>query len=192
MKTIFDFIVKNPIAKTIGISLILYYALFANTEKPNSLGNRINKETLSKDIKQAQEKISFIASNVKVARDLSKSKSITQEILTLDEKEGIGDNIIQCQDEVNFSGQVFSKSGKLIKKMPGQFLVIGSKSNSLVEENIIGMKELGIRNIIIPYNSIIQNREIAALMSDYNTDLQYKITIKSIKKSSNKSLQNCY
>lgn len=194
MKTIFDFIVKNPIAKTIGIGLILYYALFANTEKPNSLGNRINKETLSKDIKQAQEKIGFIATNVKVARNLSnpKNKRAAQKIQTIDEKEGIGENIVECEDEVKFSGQIFSQDGRLIKKMPGQIVVIGSKSNSLIEKNILGMKELGVRIIAIPYNSTIKNREIAELMSNYSTSLEYKITVKSIEKSLDQSTKNCY
>ena len=41
--------------KLIRILAILYFALYANTEKPQSLGNRITKEEVKKGIDKAKK-----------------------------------------------------------------------------------------------------------------------------------------
>lgn len=72
-------LLKNPIIKSIGIIVILYFALFANKENPHSLGNRLSSENIKKNLDIATKQTKFIASNVKTARQLAKEKELEQQ-----------------------------------------------------------------------------------------------------------------
>jgi len=103
-------LLRNPIIKIIGISVILYYGLFTNKEKPGSLANRFSSEQIKKDFSEVREKTVFIAENVKLAREIAQEKEAEKEaekkmaatnpalqVSVKDLEEGVGENI-SCGD----------------------------------------------------------------------------------------------
>ena len=158
-------LLRNPIIKIIGISVILYYGLFANKEKPGSLANRFSSEQIKKDFSEVREKTVFIAENVKLAREIAQEKEAEKEaekkvattnpalqVSVKDLEEGVGENI-SCGDSAYINYGIYTKDGRQLEFKENQILVIGNKSNWLLEKNIIGMKQAGSRYINIPQGS---------------------------------------
>ncbi len=178
-------LLKNPIIKGIGIVLILYFALFANTQHPKSLGNRLSSENIKKNLSEVKNKGEFIASNVKIAKDLSKIATSNTKILSEDAKIGSGDFAVSCGDEAVISYEILTTDGKVLESFASEKVTVGSKNNIFLEKNIIGMKASGTRNINITNDTISQDKTISQRLNKSDSgSLRIKITLLSFAKSS--------
>jgi hypothetical protein len=187
---------RNPIIKIIGISVILYYGLFANKEKPGSLGNRFSSEQIKKDFSEVSEKTVFIATNVKLAREIAKEKEAEKKAIATnpalqvsvkDLEEGIGE-AISCGDSAYINYGIHTRDGRQLEFKENQILIIGNKSNWLLEKNIIGMKQAGSRYINIPQGSQVNDSKITEYLKSNKSDLKYQITLLAFTKNSNTQL----
>ncbi len=193
-------LLRNPIIKIIGISVILYYGLFANTEKPGSLGNRFSSEQIKKDFSEVREKTVFIAENVKLAREIAKETEVEKEaekkvaaanlalqVSVKDLEEGVGENI-SCGDSAYINYGIYTKDGRQLEFKENQILVIGNKSNWLLEKNIIGMKQTGSRYINIPQGSQVNDSKITEYLNSNKSDLKYQVTLLAFTKNPNSQI----
>jgi hypothetical protein len=193
-------LLRNPIIKIIGISVILYYGLFANKEKPGSLGNRFSSEQIKKDFSEVREKTVFIAENVKLAREIAKEKEAEKEaekkaaatnpalqVSVKDLEEGVGENI-SCGDSAYINYGIYTKDGRQLEFKENQILVIGNKSNWLLEKNIIGMKQTGSRYINIPQGSQVNDSKITEYLNSNKSDLKYQVTLLAFTKNPNSQI----
>ncbi len=189
-------LLRNPIIKIIGISAILYYGLLANKEKPGSLGNRLSSEQIKKDFSEVREKTVFIAENVKLAREIAQEKKVEKEaaatnpalqLSVKDLEEGVGENI-SCGDSAYINYGIYTKDGKQLEFKENQILIIGNKSNWLLEKNIIGMKQSGTRYINIPQGSEVNDSKITEYLNSNKSDLKYQVTLLAFTKNPNPQL----
>ena len=193
-------LLRNPIIKIIGISIILYYALFANKDKPGSLGNRFSSEQIKKDFSEVREKTVFIAENVKLAREIAKEKELEIEaekkaavtnsvgqVSVKDLEEGVGENI-SCGDSAYINYGIYTKDGRQLEFKENQILVIGNKSNWLLEKNIIGMKQSGSRYINIPQGSQVNDSKITEYLNSSKSDLKFQVTLLAFTKNPNSQI----
>lgn len=176
---------RIPLVKIVCILVILYFALFSETNNPNSLGNRLSKEEISKNLREAKEKSRFIVSTVNTARDLSKNKVSQPDVaakISIEEIDsGGGDLEVSCGSEVEISYGIYDAHNKQIKSVSSEKLVIGSNLNEIVEKNISSMKQGGIRNIRIPRNFKTHNNSINDMLKFYDSDIRYQISLISLK-----------
>jgi hypothetical protein len=193
-------LLRNPIIKIIGIFVILYYALFANKDKPASLGNRFSSEQIKKDFSEVREKTVFIAENVKLAREIAKEKefeieaekkaAVTNPVVQVsvkDLEEGVGENI-SCGDSAYINYGIYTKDGRQLEFKENQILVIGNKSNWLLEKNIIGMKQSGSRYINIPQGSQVNDSKITEYLNLSKSDLKFQVTLLAFTKNPNSQI----
>lgn len=178
-------LLRNPIVKLIGAGFVLYFALFANKENPDSLGNRWSKQQLQKDIEEAKIKSHFIITNVKIAKETAKEldKINLEKISIEDLEEGNGEEKISCGDAVQISYGIYTSEGTQLEFIESENLTIGSKNNELLEKNLIGMKKGGARNIKVSHDFQTTNKKLADLLKFHATDLKYQITALSIIKN---------
>ncbi len=178
-------LLRNPIVKLIGAGFVLYFALFANKENPDSLGNRWSKQQLQKDIEEAKIKSHFIITNVKIAKETAKEldKINLEKISIEDLEEGNGEEKISCGDAVQISYGIYTSEGTQLEFIESENLTIGSKNNELLEKNLIGMKKGGARNIKVSRDFQTTNKKLADLLKFHATDLKYQITALSIIKN---------
>jgi hypothetical protein len=185
-------ILRNPLVKLIGIGLVLYFALFANTEHPKSLGNRLSSEQIKKDLADAKDKSAFIIKNVKMANDLSKKAELTTpeniEISTQDLEIGSGDLSPSCGDEATISYGIYSQDGRQIRFVDSAKILLGSQSSMLLEKNILGMKLGGVRNIIVPQGSQVSDPKIFQILQSRNSGLKIQVTLISFVKTTSQNL----
>jgi hypothetical protein len=191
-------LLRNPLIKTIGIVLVLYFALFANKEKPESLGNRLSSENIKKSLSEAQSQSKFIITNVKIAQEIAKEKERAEEqalaqqnisdITTNDLEIGAEEQVIACGDEVEIAYGIYTKDGKQLEFFNSQKFIVGEEKNLIIERNIIGMKRGGIREINIPYHYRTEDKKLAELLKLNATDLKYQITLLSIVKGIDSTL----
>jgi hypothetical protein len=183
---IFD-LLRNPFVKITGVVLVLYFALFANTENPNSLGNRLSSDNVKQDLSEIKEKSKFIVTNVKVAQGIAKEREAQQKaeakISFEDLESGEGEEKVSCGNIVEISYAIYNKSGKQLEFSESKKLTVGSKENLLVEQNIIDMKRGGIRNIIIPYGFKTDDKKLESMLTFNESDLKYQITLLNITKA---------
>jgi hypothetical protein len=186
---IFD-LLRNPLVKIVGILTILYFALFSNTYNPNSLGNRFSKENLKKNFDAAQEQGKFIATNLKIARDLeekrndiaSDSTSHDNPVMMVsseDIKTGKGMATLACGDEITISYRTSINNDHQIDHMDDVKFIVGSRTMPLIEKHIIGMRALGIRNIYIPKTAQITDEKLEEFQRLNGTDLTIQVTLHS-------------
>jgi len=178
-------LLQNPIIKTIGVILVIYFALFANKETPQSLGNRLSPENLKKNFSEVSEQSKFIITNVKAANEYSKLKN-TAIISTEDIENGPSEIKVACGDEVEISYGIYTKEGKQIIFFEAKKLIIGSKTIPIIEKNIIGMNSGGIRNINIPQDFLTEEPDLSKILASEKTDLRYQVTVLNVKKSATK------
>ena len=178
-------ILNNPLIKLTGIVAILYFALFANTENPESLGNRLSPQQMKKDFGEVKDKSLFIITNVKMAQEIAKN---TPQITIEDIESGAGENAVSCGDEVEISYGIFDANGKQLQMTNSQKLQIGSKENDLVEKNIINMKKDGIRNIIIPANFQTEDKRLQEILKFSGNGIRYQIVILSLAHNKNSQI----
>ena len=183
MNKILD-ILRIPLIKFIGIGAILYFALFSNKEKPESLGNRLSKEEVSKTFNEAKNKSRFIISSVNTAkegREFRPNQPNPIAKITIEDLEiGKDENVIYCGSEVEISYGIYDANNKTLKTVSSENLTIGSNLNRVVEQNIIGMKSGGIRNINIPNDYKSNDQKISDMLNFYHSDLRYQISVTSV------------
>jgi hypothetical protein len=184
-------ILKNPIVKWAGIILIIYFALFANKKSPQSLGNRLSKENVEKNLNQMKEKSKFIVSNVRLAKEVAKEREAQRKvdienaegIIVKDVEIGAGDKAISCADIVEISYGIYASDGKQLEFVPKEKITIGSKKNWPVEKNIIGLKKAAVREINLPGNIQTADEKLLKLLKLHPEGLKYQVTVLSFAKS---------
>jgi hypothetical protein len=186
---------RHPLVKWSGILAILYFALFSNKDNPRSLGNRMSSENIEKSLREAKEKSDYIIENVKIARSLagnpaSQPSPIPQisSITTQDLNIGSGDLAISCGNEAVISYAIYKSDATQVEFVNSQELVIGSKSEPFLEENILGMKLGGIRSINILTTSSISDQKIIDLMKKHGPELKIQVTLLSLLPTEDKNL----
>ena len=183
MNKILD-ILRIPLIKFIGIGAILYFALFSNKEKPESLGNRLSKEEVGKTFNEAKNKSRFIISTVNTAqegKEVRPNQPNPMVKITIEDLEiGKGENVISCGSEVEIAYGIYGANNKTLKTVSSEKLTIGSALNRVVEQNIIGMKSGGIRNINIPNDLKSNDQKINDMLNFYHSDLRYQISVTSV------------
>lgn len=184
-------LLKNPIIKTIGIVIVLYFALFANKKSPDSLGNRLSSENIKKNISQAQKQGKFIIRNLREAKKAANSKEnriITNNNVKItfeDLEEGEGETAAKCGDRVKISYGLYNeKDKKQIEFFESKEFIIGVKNKTPeIAEYIVGMKKNGIRSIKVPYNFFTHDKDLKASLEFYQNDLKYNVTLLDFNKS---------
>ncbi|MCE3255308.1 MAG: hypothetical protein K0R25_802 [Rickettsiaceae bacterium] len=73
-------LIKNPIFRIIGILVILYYGLFYNNDKPESLKARLAPEKIKSNLSDMSSKSLYIIENVKKAEEVNDSQTQNQSI----------------------------------------------------------------------------------------------------------------
>lgn len=186
---------RHPLVKWSGILAILYFALFSNKDNPRSLGNRMSSENIEKSLREAKEKSDYIIENVKIARSLAGNPVLQPNpipqiasITTQDLNIGSGDLAISCGNEVVISYAIYTSDATQIEFVNSQELVIGSKSEPFLEENILGMKLGGIRSINILTTSSISDQKIIDLIKKHGSELKIQVTLLSLLPTEDKNL----
>ena len=186
---------KNPLFKLTGVILILYFALFANKENPESLGNRLSSDNIKENFQEMRDKGQFIAGNLQNAKKEIKRTEKEIKIARKEEREseriaskrevekGTGKDTLQCGDEATISYKVFEQNHRLGYKSKDIHLTLGSKKHPFLESNIVGMKKGGVRAVQISQGFISKDRKLMSFLRKYKTDLIYKITVVNFDKN---------
>jgi hypothetical protein len=182
-------LLRNPIIKTIGIVFVLYFALFANKRNPESLGNRLSADNIKKNLNEVSQKSKFIITNVKAAKELAKEKEMQNDALKNDAKttfedveNGSGDLLTACGDEVEISYSLYDQNDKQLEFVNSEKFTIGSQKDSVIDKNLIGLKQDGVRNIKVPHNFVSNDKKLAGLLKFNQSDLKYRVTLLGLKK----------
>lgn len=184
-------LLHNPIIKIIGIVAVLYFALFANKQNPESLGNRLSPTNVKKNFQEAKEKSKFIAVNVKKAQEIAKNQQITQsetdnsyaKISVVELETGQGEMKIECGNEVEISIGIYNQQEQQIEFINSVKIIVGSKKDQLIEENVIGMRQGGIRNINILRGFQTDSQKLQQFLKQ--GDVKYQVTVLNLKKPLN-------
>jgi len=185
MKTVIE-LLQKPLIKIIGLMLVLYFGLFADKKNPDSLGNRLSSENIKKNFFEAQQKSSFIFSNIDQARKLKGSPVAAPfdsmqnfvAVTVQDSEIGAGDSALKCGDEAEISYDIHvATSNNQLEFISKEKLLIGSNTNALLERKIIGMKSGGVRLINVPRDFKSTNQKLAFLLKFNEADLQYRVTL---------------
>lgn len=183
-------IMKNPIFKLIGISVILYFGLFYNKNNPESLGNRLSKETLEKDFDEIRKKGNFIITNIGHAKQNSaRIDAQLKEVVIQDLVEGDGDEI-KCMDSAIISYQIYDKMGQNLAKNINENSTFNPNSDNILEKYLMNMKKGGIREIKIPQNFQTQDLQFIKYKNLSGGIVKYQISLKEITKSNNANCLN--
>jgi hypothetical protein len=184
-------LLKHPLLKWPGIILILYFGLFHDKRNPSSLGNRLSRDNVKKNLSEAIDKTKFIAANVHEAQEVLKQKEAAEtqsgpkpEVSVDDNEIGSGEEVVSCSDNVEISYAIYDQNGKQLEFFPLEKFRVGTKYNQIIEKNIIGMKKDGIRNIKVPQGFKTDDKKLSELFSFNEGDLKYQITLLSFSKSS--------
>lgn len=193
MKTVME-LLRKPLVKIIGLVLVMYFGLFYDKKNPDGLGNRLSSERIAANFNEAQEKSTFILSNLEKARKLRGGAPVIEgdslqnfSVVTVqDTAFGTGDDIVKCGDEVEISYDIRAVgSNNQLTFIPKEKLIIGSNSNALLERKIIGMKSKGTRSINVPRDFKSNNQKLAALLKFNEVDLQYNVELLNFHPSNN-------
>jgi hypothetical protein len=124
-------VVKHPLIKIVGISLILYFALLSNKKNPDSLGNRLTAENIKKNLSQASNKVQFISTNLALARELEEKRNATE------------NNIVRlsCGDVAKISYGIYNKAGRQLEFIEETNITIHKDTHHLLEKHAIGLEE---------------------------------------------------
>lgn len=190
MNNIISFL-QIPLVRIVGVIVVLYFALFSNKEKPDSLGNRLSKEEIVKNFNEAKERTHFITTTIQSAKQAPVQKANNPELIIEDIDYGTGDLSIGCGTEAKILYSIFDQSGNQIKNSSEEKVRVGSKINKFIEKNIIGMKSGAIRNIMIPKGHLSDEQSINQLMNFYDSDLRFQIVITELNQSPETSNKSC-
>jgi len=181
-------IFRNPLIKTIGLILVIYFALFHDKKNPDSLGNRLSSDRIVKNFREVQERSVFIMSNIEKARNSanaslsagSAGEALLENFNALsirDVEIGEGDSL-KCGDEAEISYDIrVVESINQLEFVSNERLVIGSNKNPLMERKIVGMKKGGTRIIKVPKDFKSSNQKLSLLLRFNEADLQYSVTL---------------
>jgi hypothetical protein len=203
-------LLKNPIVRIIGAACIIYYALFTNTYEKDSLGNRLSKETIGKNIQDAKERGLFVAMYLQKADEYKKiedavkrrveekipdqavkssSNLVDSRLIIKDVSAGGGDEV-KCGDQIMASYIVYDNSGNKIEEISNYQIEISDDSEkSIIKENLLGLKNGGKRLVIVPGNyktDDVKTNEYMVLKQDIG--INYEINLVNI--SSEKRNEN--
>lgn len=207
---------QNPVIRVLGISLILYFALFNDKDNPKSLGHRLSVENIKKNVNEANNKGHFIVENINRAKNISNNKELAKDsikrplkpvqpikrgdinnkkninyAILKDVKIGDGNQILLCNDSATISYQIhLDNNGKIIS-LENINIIIGSNLIPYIEQNIIGMKLNGIRKINISRNSTNIDEDLSKLITDSKSNLQIIVTLNSLNKAPNNK-EECF
>ena len=177
-------LIQIPLVKIIAIIAILYFGLFSNKDNPNSLRNRFSQDRIEQNIKEAKDRSLLITSSVKTAQEIAqqkKSNPALNEIISKEDLEiGSGDHQASCGDEVEISYAIYDNKNSQIKSVNFEKLIIGSNLNEIIEKNIYGMKQGGVRIINIPHDYKTNNAPIKQLLTSYDSQIKYQISLNKI------------
>ncbi len=183
-------IIKNPIFKIVGVSAVLYFALFANKYDPESLGNRLSSENIKKNLDEAQTKTKFIATNIRAAKEYQaeQKKIIAANMARLsiqDIEVGKSDIVAMCGDIAEITYGLYSANNEQIEIFNSVKFTIGEiNQNAIVQKNVSGMKQGGIRFIAIPQDFKSADIKLAEYLNFYKSDLRYQITLTKLERPS--------
>jgi len=191
-------LLRNPLIKILGLCAVFYFGLLANKKDPESLGNRLSKENISRNIDEAKYQSQYIIENIKNAKRLEAGEISAEELRekfgqenqpltdsqdyhflkTQDLELGVGSDELSCNDEAEISYGIYIKDGgSQLEFFNKEKLLIGSKKNVLLEQKIVGMKRGATRIIDIPRDLKPFNKKLALLLKFNETDLFYKIIL---------------
>lgn len=182
-------LIKNPLFRIVGILLIIYFGIIKNYRDQGI----ISKDKLKNDLTNAKNQISYISSNIEMAKQINNNPNDQNIFSSIEAKDlNIGNNNKKafCGDEVNLSYKIFLPNSKNLIKSDTKKIIVGSGQNLLLEKLILGANEEAIRVVTIPKNILILDPEINELINIYNSSLVYEIKIEFIKSNNTNSL-NC-
>lgn len=182
-------IIQNPIIKTVGIFVILYFALFANKENPESLGNRMSKENIKKNLgdvfrkgHDAMTTIETAGQEAQIEEGKKFKKFEEYEVSYVKSSAGKGDEKIDCADYVILTYKISDDENKVLTQR-SENLTVGSGKSLLIERNILGMKVGETRNLIISQDYDGPDNLVREIVERYNRDIRYEITITNFNKN---------
>lgn len=197
MKTVLE-LLRMPLIKIIGISIVLYFGLLANKKDPDSLGNRLSPDQIKQNVAEVKKKSGFILSsistanqrNVGSAQEAFDSEQDFSPITVEDVVKGGGESEVKCGDEVKISYDIrVATSENSLEAAQEENLIIGSNKNALLERKIIGMRSGGVRIINIPRHFKSTNQKLGFLLKFNEANLQYNITLLNVHAVDNKNLK---
>ncbi len=146
--------IKNPLFKIIGVIAIIYLGLFNNTEKKDSLGNRITTERIKENLGYIKDKSVYIKENLKNSKEYEATEN--QQINQKNQAHrdlliGIGEGA-KCGDFV-LANIVKLENNAVIEDSRNEKLKI---SKTKFYDKFIGMKKGGKRSILI--QELIENQ----------------------------------
>lgn len=193
-------LLKNPIVRACGVAMVLYFALFANKENPESLGNRLSADNVKKNLGDMKEKGKFIAVNVKAAQDVAKQmKSMPKPVVKAENFAGIkvsdltkGEGAAAiCSDEVIVDYGLYGNKGKQLYFISSEKFTLGQRQNWLLEKHILGMQKGTVRSLMIPQNFDTDNAKIKQYLLTNRTGIEFKITLNEIKPVNSSTTPDC-
>ena len=201
-------LLKSPLIRLIGAVIILYYALFANTYEKDSLGNRLSKQTIEKNLEETKRKSLYIAINIKQAQDYSRNNisnnspsDINSEnknsnssanfpigIIIKDIHIGQGQEA-RCGDKITANYTVYDNDGNKLNNIINYTVKIDENSaKSIIKENLIGLKVGSKRLIILPVTYKAKDMESFKYMAmSHNKGINYEINLIQVEESKNSS-----
>ena len=193
-------LLKNPIVRSCGVAAVLYFALFANKENPESLGNRLSADNVKKNLGDMKEKGKFIAVNVKAAQDVAKQmKSMPKPEVKVETFAGIKVSDLTkgegraaiCSDEVIVDYGLYGNKGKQLYFISSEKFILGQRQNWLLEKHIIGMQKGTVRSLMIPQNFDTDNAKIKQYLLTNRTGIEFKITLNEINPVNSSTTPDC-
>ncbi len=196
-------LLQNPIIKTIGIALVLYFALFHKSDNPNSLSQRLSTERIKEGANQIKDKAKFISRNISGVQDrktpnLPLYNPTPKKIeLASDTAKNVAENQkidppvkrkIACGDEVEIIFLMFNEMAVELKRDFIKKLVIGSKQRLYFEKMIIGMEEKSSKDLELFPKDVIEDKEVADIVKKNNAKVKLHIMVNSSKPSGNKNI----
>jgi len=199
-------LLRSPLVRIIGAITILYYALFANTYEKDSLGNRLSKKTIEKNLEETKRKSLYIAVNIKKAQDYKKNKisgnspsNTTSEnqnpnlpnnfsisLIIKDIQIGQGKEA-KCGDKITANYIIYDNEGNKLDSITNYTVRIDENSvKSIVKENLIGLKAGSKRLIILPVTYKTKDGESFKYMAlSHNKGINYEINLIKVEEAKN-------
>jgi len=204
--TISSKLLRSPLVRIVGAVVILYYALFANTYEKDSLGNRLSKQTIEKNIEDAKKKSLYIALNVKQAQNYKERNPINNSAsntnlanqnlntpailpvgLIIKDIEITQGKEVECGSKITANYIVYDNNGKQLTDTINYVSEIDENSpKSVIKENLIGLKTGSKRLIILPANYKTLDSESSKYMAlSRNSGINYEIKLIKVEELKN-------
>jgi biotin operon repressor len=73
-------LLKNRLFRLAGALAVLYFGLYANKKSPESLGNRLSKEKIEKNVEEVKKKGFYILENLKKAEEINSKQKQEEDV----------------------------------------------------------------------------------------------------------------